>query len=192
MRKILLYTATLSLFAIGLIGCSQQAKWNQEQREAIREALRSYRQMIYLEDLNEAEFALFTDQAAEMLEEAYPVYTSFVSMPSAVDTMDLVTVTAIVDQLDADPRNLRHIYPYSYLVAQGTLPAGLDYEQQHAFYRCLAGKVNMTYTSMAQFFNAILSDSTATSQMRELESQCANDLFSWTVTEIDIMEEGSN
>lgn len=174
------------------MGCSQQKKWNHEQREAIREALRDYRQMIYLADLNDAEFALFSDQVAGMLEGAYPVYTTFVAMPGVTDTVDMVVVTAIVDQLDADARNMRHIYPYSYLVAQGSLPAGLDYEQQHAFYRCFAGKVNTTYSSMGQFFTAILADTTDASQIRQMETECASDLFSWTATEIDIIEENNN
>lgn len=40
-----------------------------------------------------------------------------------------------------------------------------------------------------QFFNAILADTTDLSQLRQLESQCANDLFDWVVTEVDIIEE---
>ena len=83
---------------------------------------------------------------------------------------------------------MRHIYPYSALVAQGVLPAGLDHSQQKAFYTCFAEKVNATYATMDQFFNAILADTTDLSQIRQLESQCANDLFSWVVTEIDITE----
>ena len=83
---------------------------------------------------------------------------------------------------------MRHIYPYNYLVAQGVLPAGLDHEQQKAFYNCFAAKVNATYATMDQFFNAILADTSDMSQIRRLESQCANDLFSWVVTEVDVIE----
>ena len=54
---------------------------------------------------------------------------------------------------------------------------------------CLAGKVNDTYASTMQFFNAILADTTHLSQLRQLENQCANDLFDWVVTEVDIIEE---
>ena len=76
----------------------------------------------------------------------------------------------------------------NYLVAQGVLPAGLDHEQQKAFYNCFAAKVNATYATMDQFFNAILADTSDMSQIRRLESQCANDLFSWVVTEVDVIE----
>lgn len=188
MKKILLCVPLLAMFAAGLIGCSQQRQWNHEQRKAMREALRSYRQMVYLDDLNDAEFVLFTDDVAGQLENSYPVYVEFVEMQGMDDTVDMVVVSTIVDELDADAHNMRHIYPYSALVAQGVLPAGLDHSQQKAFYTCFAGKVNATYATMDQFFNAILADTTDLSQIRQLESQCANDLFSWVVTEIDITE----
>ena len=183
MKKILLCVPLLALFAAGLIGCSQQRQWNHEQRKAMREALRSYRQMVYLDDLTDAEFVLFTDDVAGQLENSYPV-----EMQGVDDTVDMVVVSTIVDELDADAHNMRHIYPYRALVAQGVLPAGLDHSQQKAFYTCFAGKVNAAYATTEQFFNAILADTTDQSQIRQMESQCANDLFSWVVTEVDITE----
>ena len=105
--------------------------------------------------------------------------------PAATDEAELL---ALIDELNADARNMRHIYPYPYLVAQGVLPAGLDHEQQRQFYNCFAYKVNSTYQTMTQFFNAVLADTTDTSRIRRIESQCANDLFNWTVTEVDVIE----
>ena len=169
MKKILLCICLLSTFAAGLVGCSQQRQWNHEQRKAMREALRSYRQMVYLDG-------------------AYPVYTTFVEMPGVTDTVDMVVVTTIVDELNADAHNMRHIYPYNYLVAQGVLPAGLDHQQQKAFYNCFAGKVNAAYSTMSQFFNAILADTTDMSQIRQMEAGCANDLFDWVITEVEVTE----
>ena len=131
---------------------------------------------------------LFSDEVAGQLENSYPVYMEFVQMQGVDDTVDMVVVSTIVDELNADARNMRHIYPYNYLVAQGVLPAGLDHEQQKAFYNCFAAKVNATYATMDQFFNAILADTSDMSQIRRLESQCANDLFSWVVTEVDVIE----
>ena len=154
----------------------------------MREALRDYRKMVYLDDLTDAEFVLFTDQVAGTLENAYPVYVEFIQMEGVDDTVDMVVVTEIVDELNADARNMRHIFPYNVLVAQGILPQGLDHDQLKAFYNCLATKVNNTYSSTGQFFNAILADTTDLSQISQLESQCANDLFNWEVTEIDITE----
>lgn len=188
MKKIILSILLLTLFAAGFMGCSQSREWNHEQRKQMREQLRDYRKMVYLDDLNDAEFVVFTDNVAGTLEESYPVYTTFVSMPGVEDTVDMVVVTTIVDELNADARNMRHIYPYNYLVAQGVLPAGLDHEQRHAFYNCFAGKVNASFDSMMQFFNAILADTTDMSQIRQMETQCANDLFGWTVTEVDVVE----
>ena len=89
MKKILLCICLLSTFAAGLVGCSQQRQWNHEQRKAMREALRSYRQMVYLDDLSDDEFVLFTDEVAGDLEGAYPVYTTFVEMPGVTDTVEI-------------------------------------------------------------------------------------------------------
>ncbi|MBE6181396.1 MAG: hypothetical protein E7148_01705 [Rikenellaceae bacterium] len=188
MKKILLSFSLLAFFAIGFMSCSQQREWNREQRKAMREALRDYRKMVYLNDLTDAEFQLFADEVATDLETSFPVYTTFIAMPGVNDTVDVVVVETIVEELDADAHNMRHIYPYNYLVSQGVLPAGLDHSQLRAFYTCFAGKVNATFNSMGQFFNAILADTTNNSQIRQLESQCAADLFNWTVTEIDIIE----
>lgn len=188
MKKLLLTTSLLALFAAGFIGCSQRQQWNREERKAMREALDSYRQMVYLDDLTDAEFVLFSDEVAGTLENAYPVYAAFIQMPGVNDTVDMVVVTTIVEELNADAHNMRHIFPYNYLVKQGILPTGLDRNQQKAFYTCLAGKVNATYSTMDLFFNAILADTTDLSQLRQLETQCANDLFDWVVTEIDVVE----
>ena len=188
MKKTLLCLPLLLLFAAGFLSCSQQREWNREQRKAMREALRDYRRMAYLNDLTDDEYVVFSDGVANDLEGAYPVYTTFIEMPGVNDTVDMVVVTAIVDELNADARNMRHIYPYPYLVAQGVLPAGLDHEQQRQFYNCFAYKVNSAYQTMTQFFNAVLADTTDTSRIRQMEVQCANDLFDWTVTEVDIVE----
>lgn len=187
MKKILLYLPVMLILAAGF-GCSEQRKWNREQRKEMREMLRDYRQMAYLNDLTDAEFILFSDDVATALEGDYPVYATFVTMPGVEDTVQLVIVETVVEELQADARNMRHIFPYNVLVAQGILPQGLDHDQLKAFYNCLATKVNNTYSSMGQFFNAILADTTDLSQISQLESQCANDLFNWEVTEIDITE----
>lgn len=189
MKKILL---TLSLLSVVLCfgACTQQAKWNREQRQQMREALKQYRRMVYLQDLTDPEFVLFSDNVALDLESDYPVYATFVQMPGVNDTIDAVVITTIVDELDADAHNMRHLYPYPYLVAQGVLPDNLDRAQQRAFYKCFASKVDNYYNTMEQFFNAVLADTTANSQIARFQQQCAADMFDWTVEieEIDIYE----
>ena len=140
MKKILLYLPVMLILAAGF-GCSEQRKWNREQRKEMREMLRDYRQMAYLNDLTDAEFILFSDDVATALEGDYPVYATFVTMPGVEDTVQLVIVETVVEELQADARNMRHIFPYEQLVARKMLPAGLDHDQLHAFYNCLAGKV---------------------------------------------------
>lgn len=188
MKKFLL---SLSLFAMAVAatGCSQQAKWNHKQKQAMRESLKQYRDMIYLQDLTDPEFVIFTDGVALDIEEAYPVYTAFMALPGLNDTIDMFVVTEIVDQLDADAHNMRHIYPYRVLVAEGILPDKLTHEQQREFYRCFAQKVNSEYATVEQFVNAVLSDTTNDSQIAQLQQQCANDLFDWVVVIDEVVTE---
>ena len=185
MKKLLvLSTAAVALLASA---CSQQAQWNREQRQQMRERLNQYKQMVYLQDLTEPEFVIFSDNVAAELEDEYPVYATFVRMPGVNDTVDAVVITTIIDELDADAHNMRHLYPYHYLVAQGVLPEGLDRSAQRAFYRCFANRVNNYYSSMEQFFNAVLADTTNNSQIARMQAQCANELFDYVV-EIDEIE----
>lgn len=185
MKKILL-SLSIILAAIATTACTQKtkAKWDHKQKQAMRENLRQYRDMIYLQDLTEPEFIIFTDSVTGNIEEIYPVYATFMQIPNVDDTIDMFVVTTIVEELDADAHNMRHIFPYRYLVSQGILPDKLTHEQQREFYKCLAQKVNNNFSSTEQFFNAILSDTTASSQISQYQSECANSLFNWVI-EVD-------
>ena len=183
MKKILL-SLSLILAAMAITGCSQKAKWDHQQKQAMRENLRQYRDMIYLQDLTEPEFVIFTDSVTGNIEEVYPVYATFMQIPNVDDTIDMFVITTIVEELNEDAHNMRHIFPYRYLVSQGILPDKLSHEQQRAFYKCLAQKVNNNFTSTKQFLNAILTDTTANSQISQFQSQCANELFNWVI-EVD-------
>ena len=191
MKKFSLLISCAAIAALLLnAACSKQAQWNREQRQQMRQELNRYRQMVYLQDLTDPEFVIFSDNVAAEIENEYPVYATFIRMPGANDTVDAVVITAIVDELDADAHNMRHLYPYPYLVAQGILPEGIDRAGQRAFYRCFANKVNNRYSSMKQFFNAVLADTTNNSQIARMQAQCANDLFDYVVEidEIDIID----
>lgn len=48
--------------------------------------------------------------------------------------------------------------------------------------------MNAAYATMGQFFNAILADTTDQSQIRQMEAQCANDLFDWVLTDVEVVE----
>lgn len=174
------------------VGCSQKAKWNHEQRKALRNTLMSYREMVYLQDLTEPEFVIFTDNVAGDIEMAYPAYATFMQLPAVDDTLDMFVVTAIVEQLQEDAKNMRHLYPYHSLVRKGILPDRLSHEQRHAFYQCLAQKVNNYYKQqIAQFISDVLkSDTSAQTQINRFQAECANELFNWVIelTEIDIVE----
>ena len=147
--------------------------------------------MVYLQDLTEPEFVIFTDGVANDIEVAYPAYATFVELPAVDDTVDMFVVTAIVEELNEDAANMRHLYPYHTLVKQGILPDKLSHDERHAFYRCLAQKVNNYYTSVDAFLSDVIkSDTSSQTQINKFQSECANDLFDWVieVTEVDLIE----
>ena len=189
MKRFLLSATIMAGALLGFVGCSQQKQWNREQRQALREMLRDYRKMVYLNNLTEAEYMLFSDDVAAAIEQDYPVYTTFIEMPAVNDTVQVYVVTTIVEQLNTDMRNMRHIFPYNSLVAANILPTGLDRVQQNAFYRCLAQKVNNSFATPVDFVNAVISDTTAMSTISQLQQQCAADLFGWQVDIIEVVEE---
>lgn len=186
MKKFLLSTAIVALFCGSLWSCSEQTKWSREERQAMRNLLRDYRKMVYLNNLSEAEYMLFTDQVLASVEAEYPVYTTFIEMPAVNDTVQVYVVTTIVEQLDADASNMRHLYPYRDLVAANILPDGLSRSQQNTFYQCFANAVDNTYSSPLQLVNAILADTLPTSQITQMQQACAKDLFGWTVEIIEV------
>ena len=152
----------------------------------MRNLLRDYRRMVYLNDLSEAEYMLFTDRVLASIEEEYPIYTTFVELPSVNDTVQVYVVTTIVEELAADASNMRHLYPYRDLVAANVLPDGLNRSQQNSFYQCFANAVDNTYSNVTQLVNAIVADTVQTSQIAQMQAQCANNLFGWTVEIVEV------
>lgn len=186
MKRFLLSVSVVALVIGSLFACGEQTKWNREERQAMRNLLRDYRKMVYLADLSEAEYMLFTDRVLASVEEDYPVYTTFVEMPGMNDTVQVYVVTTIVEQLAADASNMRHLYPYRDLVAANVLPDGLSRAQQNAFYQCFANSVDNTYANPVQLVNAIIADTVQTSQISQMQANCANELFGWTVEIIEV------
>lgn len=182
MRKLLLSITAVAMIAT-LAGCKSE-KWNAENRREVRDEVKAYRDMVYLENLADEEFNEFSDDVVEAIEIDYPVYTTFVEMPGKGDTIEVYVVSMIVNQLKADAHNMRNIYPYPMLVAEGVLPAGLNGQAQRAFYDCFARKVNNYYKTTDAFFNAVVNDATPTSQITNMQMECAADLFDWGV-EVD-------
>ena len=184
MKKFILSFAVVALIFGGMFACGEQAKWNREERQAMRNLLRDYRKMVYLNDLSEAEYMLFTDQVLASVEADYPVYTTFIEMPGQGDTVEVYVVSTIVSELEADAHNMRKIYPYKQLVREGILPKDLDRQAQRAFYECFARRVNRVFPTTSAFFHAVLADTTSTSTIEQLQRACASDLFDWVV-EVD-------
>lgn len=182
-KSLITCTAVVALLLVG--ACSKEKRWGMKEREELRNELRAYRDMVYLENLAEAEFNDFTGDVVSAIEIDYPVYTTFVELPGRGDTVEVYVVSTIVEELNTDPHNLRNIFPYPMLVTDGILPQGLNHQAQRAFYDCLSHKIKRAYSSTTDFFDAIVSDTSSNnSKIADLQWQCAVDLFDWGV-EVD-------
>jgi hypothetical protein len=183
MKRTLLAIIAIAAIAC-VVGCSSGRRWSEKERADVRREVRAYRDMAYLDNLEEVEFDIFAGDVTEAIEIDYPVYTTFVELPGRGDTVEVYVVQTIVSELQADAHNMRKLYPYKELVAEGVLPPNLDRQAQRAFYQCFANSVDNTFASTSAFFNAVLADTTANSQIEQMQRQCASDLFDWVV-EVD-------
>ena len=181
MKRFLFTFVMFAALAATVVGCSKRERWDEKERRAMREELRAYRDMVYLDNLADVEFDEFSGNVVEAIEIDYPVYTTFVEMPGKGVTVEIYVVSTIVNVLNADALNMRNIYPYPWLVSEGVLPAGLDHQAQRAFYDCFARKVRNYYPSTEAFFEAVVADDPSTSKLTQFQMECANDLFDWNI-----------
>lgn len=178
MKKSLLFFA-IAMGVVTLVGCTEKRGWNHDDRKAVRNEIDNYRDMVYLEDLEVVEFDDFSGDVIEAIEIDYPTYALYYELPGRGDTLDVYVVSTIVERLDTDPHNLRHIFPYSWLVAEGVLPAGLDKQAQRAFYDCLSQKVKRQYHTSRRFLYALMNDLNAGNAVMQMQNDCAMELFDW-------------
>jgi hypothetical protein len=183
MKKNLLFITFVAVAAT-VVGCSTERKWGEKERKELHNELRAYRDMVYLDNLAEAEFDVFSGDVVEAIEIDYPIYTTFVELPGRGDTVEVYVVSTIVEELKANPHNMRNIYPYPYLVDEGILPANLNHQAQRAFYDCLSHKVKQYYPSTMAFFDDIINSPTTPTAITDMQMSCAADLFDWGV-EVD-------
>ncbi len=178
MKKSLLFF-TIAMGVVTLVCCTEKRGWNHDDRKAVRNEIDNYRDMVYLEDLEVVEFDDFSGDVIEAIEIDYPTYALYYELPGRGDTLDVYVVSTIVERLDTDPHNLRHIFPYSWLVAEGVLPAGLDKQAQRAFYDCLSQKVKRQYHTSRRFLYALMNDPNAGNAVMQMQNDCAMELFDW-------------
>ena len=187
MKKSLLFFA-IAMGVVALVGCTERKGWSHDDRKAVREEIDAYRDMVYLEDLEVVEFDDFSGDVIEAIEIDYPTYALYYELPGRGDTLDVYVVSTIVERLDTDPHNLRHIFPYSWLVAEGVLPAGLDKQAQRAFYDCLSQKVKRQYHTSRRFLYALMNDPNAGNVILQMQNDCAMELFDWGVEVDEVVE----
>ncbi len=173
MRKKLLF---FIVCAAALGACTGKREWNTSQRQQMRDRLKAYRQWVYLNDMTDTEYMVFTDGVVGTLEEYYPNYGVLVTYPAVDDTISQVVVTTIVTDINTDAHNMRHLFPYGHLVNRGILPRGMNRDQQKAYYQCLAGKINNGYISMRNFLWQAMQQNVDSTRVGELLRGCAEQM----------------
>lgn len=182
MKKILLSLCIILL----TVACTEQGRWNREQRQQIRRMLNDYRELSYLDDMTDAEFIIFSDDVAEVLEIDYPNYSLFMAMPAQSDSVESVLVETIVEQIEANYRNMRHLFPYQTLVDSQVLPAGMNRSQLLAYYTCVAQSVNNYFGSLQSFIYAALNSATDDNVIADMLQSCASPY--WSVESVTVVE----
>ncbi|MFI3285064.1 MAG: hypothetical protein R3Y08_00255 [Rikenellaceae bacterium] len=170
MRKSLL--SAIVVLMLLTIGCSQPTKWTDDERVEFAATIDNYRDMVYLNEFNNAEFVLFANNISTDVERSYPIYSQLVVMPSYNDSLDMWVVASIIEDIDADATSLRYLYPYRTLINQGILADSLSVEQLNDFYRCLSGKINNNYESVENFFYKVLTNDVESSQIERVAKEC--------------------
>lgn len=151
-KAVILAFTIIFISAVALLtSCGNNRGWSARERQEAHEMLREWREMVYLNDLTEEEFALFANNVTDLLQMEYPSWVEFIEMPMVGDSVEMVVITAIVTEIKASPDKLRHIFGYEELCNAGVLPVGMSHKHQQDFYKCLAEKVNNTFGSMQQF-----------------------------------------
>lgn len=171
--------------AAALCACNGKKEWNTSQRQQMRDRLKAYRQWVYLNNMTDAEYMVFTDGVVGTLEEYYPNYGVLVTYPAVDDTISQVVVTAIVEDITTDAHNMRHLFPYNHLVKQGILPRGMTRDQQKAYYQCLADKINNGYISMRSFLWQAMQSNVDSTRVGMFQRGCAQELSLDVVSDVD-------
>lgn len=177
-----------SLCAVMLGACNSRREWNTSQRQQMRDRLRACRQWVYLNDMTDAEYMVFTDGVVGTLEEFYPNYGVLVTYPAVEDTISEVVVRAIVADITTDARNMRHLFPYNHLVRQGVLPRGMSHDQLKAYYQCLADKINDGYISMRSFLWQAMQERVDTTRVGRYQRSCAQELSLDVLVDVQVTD----
>lgn len=170
MRKFYILLIAIAAFASA---CTQQGRWSRQQVRDFRHWLNDYREMVYLDGMDDAEFIIFADDVTGLLEDEYPDYVEFIQMTGMGDTVDMVIVETIVDDLQANHNNMRYFFPYEWLKEWSILPEGMKHKELRAFYDCFAASVNKSYGSLDAFVYAAINSTVDDQKILSLARQCA-------------------
>ena len=168
MKKILLGV----VLAVSALACQNQ-HWTAEQRASLRDRIRAYREWSIVQNMNDAEFMMLTDDVAALIEAEYANLAQFNSTPGADDSLTVSVVGVIANYITTDARNMRYLFPYNHLVREGVLPDGMKREHIRDFYKCMASKINSGYVSMESFLWAAMQNNVDATVVGTIQRDCA-------------------
>lgn len=156
-----------------VVSCGKKSAWTPKQRTQAREMIDQWREWAYVGQMSESEFADFASRTIEQLETRYPSFVEFVAMPMAGDSVEVVMVAEIVEDLRADSHNLRRLFPYRMLVEGGILPDGLSRHQQADYYACLLLHIEQQCGSLGDFVWMVVWGTEESTAIARIMADCA-------------------
>ncbi len=169
MKKLLLGLVLL----LAAFGCKSNKSWTAEQRAELHDRIRAYREWRYLENMNDAEFAVLADDVAALVESSYANLDEFYATESPQDSLTTTVVGVMATYITTDARNMRYLFPYRHLVRENILPSGLGHDQLKQFYQCMADKINYGYISMENFLWNAMSNNVSATVVGAMQRDCA-------------------
>ena len=164
------------MLMVAAIAC-QDRHWTPQQRARLREQIRAYREWSYIQNMNEAEFLMLTDDVAALIEGNYANLTAFNNTPGSNDSITTAVVGVVANYITTDARNMRYLFPYHHLVRQGILPDGMNREHIRDFYKCMASKINNGYVSMESFLWAAMQNKIDATVVGTIQRDCAGQVL---------------
>lgn len=179
-KKILILLLLVSSFG----ACNKVKQWTDQQRKSVSESLTGLRNHFFLSNMTDDEYTVFCESVTTNLENKYPDYAAFSSMPAMDDSVSEVVIETIGEGLNANYKNMRFIFPYAALVMNGILPERLTKEQLDAYYSCLASKINANFPDKKAFLNAIANGVANSPQVMGYLQECAVQLGAEMATQM--------
>lgn len=170
MKRIVAIGASVAL----LIGCVSSTGWTPQQKEEVRTSIYENREKFVLQYMDESDFDALQECVLEALIGIFPEYEEYEELTDRAETLDGMMCDCAVEAMGANYENLKNVFPMEALQKAGWIASGTPAVPETMFYNHLAGLFRTLYPNPDAFVMALMLDSNAQNDLREMISQCAS------------------